>query len=486
MGRAFVNKLARNYIDGQWTDSTNADIADSLDPACAEVIGQASRGSTKLAIEAVSAARRAFDTSDWSADPRLRAAVLSEFADRLEEKSDNLAELLVRENGKILGQARHEIAAGHSEARYYAGLARNIFGRTFESGPGRISLLAREPAGVASVIVPWNAPVTLLVRSVAPALAAGCTVVIKPAPQTPLVNAEVIRCFSEIVSLPRGVVNSVNENGTAVGEAFSTHPGIDVVSFTGSARTGKIVMANAASTLKRLSLELGGKAPAIVFPDADIDSAISEIRRAIIVLTGQMCTAVSRVLVHEQLLPEISSKLRNALENVNIGHGLEANVEMGPLIDRPNQRRILEIIATAASETDVILRGRAPVDSLREGAFVTPTIFATDDVRHPLVQEELFGPIVSLESFGCEQEAVFKANATRYGLASSVYTRDLNRAMRLGRKLKFGTVWLNSHNRLFAEAETGGYRMSGFGRLHGVEALNDFLETKHIYLESSK
>ena len=369
------------------------------------------------------------------------------------------------------------------EARYYAGLARNVFGRTTETGPGKISMLTREPSGVVAVIVPWNAPVTLFVRSVAPALAAGCTVVVKPAPQTPLINAEIMRCFDDIPGLPPGVINSVNENGIEVGQALATHAEVDVISFTGSSATGKVMMRAASDTLKHLSLELGGKAPAVVFEDADLDLATAEIRRASIVLTGQMCTAISRVLVHSSLADEMTQRLTAAYGSVKVGHGLDAGTEMGPLIDAPNQARVLGIIDRAADEADLVLRGVAPDGDLSAGAFVTPSIFRIDEVTHPLVQDELFGPIISVETFEDEAEAIAKSNATRYGLASSVYTRDLNRAMRLGRKLKFGTVWLNSHNRLLAEAETGGYRQSGIGRLHGVEALNDFLETKHVYME---
>lgn len=475
---------AGHYIDGEWREAADNGTIDSIDPATGQVIGQGLLGTHALAVEAIEAARRAFETTQWSVDPRLRARVLSEFADRLEARQEELARLLTRENGKVLGQARHEIAAGFGEARYYSGLARNVFGRTTETGPGKLSLLTREASGVAAVIVPWNAPVTLLVRSVAPALAAGCTVVIKPAPQTPLINSEILRCFDEIESLPPGVVNSVNENGIEVGTVMAEHPEIDVVSFTGSSRTGKIIMEKASGTLKHLSLELGGKAPAVIFADADPDLAVSEIRRSSIVLTGQMCTAISRVLVHESMVKDISDRLCQAYAGVRVGSGLESGIEMGPLIDQQNRDRILGLIDRAGDEADLLLRGEVPGGPLSGGAFVTPSIFRIDDVSHPLVQDELFGPIVSIETFADESEAIQSANATRYGLAASVYTKDLNRAIRVSRKLKFGTVWLNAHNRLLAEAETGGYRESGIGRLHGVEALNDFLETKHIYLEA--
>ena len=477
-----VESFARNYLEGEW--SGEGDIGTSMDPADWRPVGDYSLGSESIAAAAVDAARNAFENSPWSSSPRLRAEVLSEFADRLEDRREALARLLVQENGKTLAQANHEIAAGFGEARYYAGLARNVFGRTTETGPGRLSLLTREAAGVAAIIVPWNAPVTLLVRSVAPALAAGCTVVIKPAPQTPIVNAHVVACFHEISSLPKGVVNSVNEHGISVADTLIEHPEVDVVGFTGSTRTGKLVMEKAARTLKRVSLELGGKAPALVFPDAELDVAVREIRRAAIALTGQMCTAVSRVLVHEQIAETMKQRLVEALASVKVGNGLLSDTEMGPLIDRNNQARVLHLIERAADEGNLLLRGEVPGHTPRKGAFVTLTVFEIDNVDSPLVQAELFAPMISVETFSGEDEAVSLANVTRYGLAASVFTNCLKRSMRLARKLRFGTVWLNCHNRLLAEAETGGYRESGIGRLHGPEGLNDFLETKHIYLEA--
>ena len=472
-----------HYIAGAWLADAPNGMIGVENPSDGTVFAEAPNGSRELAGQAVMAARDAFESSAWASEPRLRSAVLLEFADVLEARADEIADLMARENGKVLGQARHEVAAGYGEARYYAGVARNVFGRTFESATGKMSLMTREPSGVVSVIVPWNAPVTLLVRSVAPALAAGCTVVVKPAPQTPLTNAAVMSCFDAVTSLPKGVVNSVNEHGTEVGAVLSTHPEIDVISFTGSSRTGKIIMANAADTIKHVSLELGGKAPAIVFGSADTGRAVAEIKRGSLALNGQMCTCVSRVLVQDDVYDEVKARLRDAYEETKVGDARTAGVELGPIIDRPNQERLLNIIERAGDEADLVVRGTAGGNDLSRGYFVTPSMFEIDDVTHDLVQDELFGPIVSIERFGDEAEAVQKANATRYGLAASVHTNDLGVSMRMGRKLKFGTVWLNSHNRLLAEVETGGYRESGIGRLHGIEAMNDFLETKHIYYE---
>lgn len=472
-----------HFINGDWVGDAPHGFRSIINPSDGSELGTAPHGSEALAARAVGAARDAFEQSPWSSDPRLRAAVLLEFADILERRIDEIALLMARENGKVLAQARHEVVAGYSEARYYAGVARNVFGRTFESGAGKMSLMTREPSGVVSVIVPWNAPVTLLIRSVAPALAAGCTVVIKPAPQTPLTNAAVMDCFKAVAALPKGVVNAVNEYGTEVGVLLSSHPEIDVISFTGSSRTGKQVMANAAATVKHVSLELGGKAPALVFADADIDKALAEIKRGVLTLNGQMCTSISRVLVQNSIYDRVRDRLVAAFQDTTVGVATAPGVELGPVIDGDNQSRLLALLDRAEQEATLVLRGGAGEGDLSAGSFVLPSIFEIDDVTHPLVQRELFGPMFSLERFEDEGEAVSKANATRYGLAASVYTEELGRAMRMGRKLRFGTVWLNCHNRLLAEVETGGYRESGIGRLHGIEAMNDFLETKHIYYE---
>lgn len=474
---------AGHFIGGEWMND-GGEARRSFNPATGEAIGSWLPGSAKLAGQAVATARAAFDKTNWPASPRQRAAALYEFAERLEARKEELVALIVAENGKLRSEATGEMIGSISEARYYAGLARNIAGRTLETAPGNISLLHREPAGVAGIIVPWNAPATLLVRSLAPALAAGCTTVIKPAPQTPLIHRLVMECLADCPSLPPGVVNSVNEDGSAVGEALVASPDVDVISFTGSSATGKRIMAGAAPTLKRLSLELGGKAPAVVFDDADLDLAVKELTHGALVMAGQICVAAARFLVQENILPAFREKTKAAFAAVRVGPGADPNSQMGSLIDTQNQARVQRLIEQAGDEGRMVLKGKTPGGPLSSGAFITPTLFEIDDLSSQLVQEELFGPIVSLESFADEAEAVRKANATRYGLAASVFSRDLARAMRVSRAIRAGTVWLNCHTRLLAEGETGGYRQSGLGRLHGAEGLNDFLETKHVYFEA--
>jgi betaine-aldehyde dehydrogenase len=469
---------ARHFIGGDWVE--DGPLGDSLNPADGNRIGQYHQGSHAMADEAARVARAAFFGTSWAQAPRLRAQALHEIADRLEAAKDEIADLVVLENGKLRAEALGETMGAISETRYYAGLARTIRGTMQETQPGNMSLFHREAAGVAGIIVPWNAPVTLLMRSLAPALAAGCTAVIKPAAQTPLVHARVMRCIAEAPSLPKGVVNSVNECGIAVGQAIVATPDIDVISFTGSSRTGQAIMAAAAPTLKRVGLELGGKAPAVIFDDADLDRAVKELTHGALNMAGQICVAAARFLVHDPVAKDFEARIADAFRRVRTGPGSDPKSEMGSLIDSENQTRVMRLIEQAGDEGEMILKG-GPLD---RGAFLTPTLFRIGDVRSPLVQEELFGPIVSVETFADEAEAVAKANATPYGLAASVFSRDLARATRVARAIRSGTVWLNCHLRLFAEGETGGYGKSGLGRLHGPEGLNDFLETKHIYYEA--
>ncbi len=488
MGEDAVNNHAMHWIDGKWCPFGDKGSArgDCIDPASGEKVGTFAEGGLADAEAAIAAARRAFDDGGWSHAPRVRSQVLLDFADRLAARRKEIEVQLTRVNGKLLRESAGELSASISELRYYAGLARNLFGRCVEPDDGCMSLLTREPAGLAGIIVPWNAPITLLVRSLAPALAAGCTAVVKSAHQTSLATHLVIKCLAEVPGLPPGAVNFITESGSAVSEALVRAADVEVVSFTGSRAVGKKIMAAAAGTLKRLSLELGGKSPSIVFPDCDRTKAVATLVAAATVMAGQMCTAATRVLVHESVADAFRHDLAAALGSVIVGPGNDAASQMGPMIDRRSRDRIVRLVDEAAARGKLLLRGRVPDGKLGAGAFITPSLIEIRDLASPLIQEEIFGPVLVLETFDDEAEAVARANATRYGLAASLWTRDHARAHRMARALMAGTVWINTYNRLFPEAETGGYRESGFGRLHGVEGLNDFLQTKHVYFETNK
>lgn len=479
-------ELIKHYVDGHWVESVSgpARQGKGLNPATGEHVHDFCDGGRAEALAAVTAARRAFDTTNWRNSPRLRADVLLDFAARLEARKDEIADWLVTVNGKLRREAVVEVVGSVSELKYYAGLARTQYGRNLEVEPDAFSMLDREAAGVAAIILPWNAPLLLLIRSLAPALAAGCSVVIKPAFQTCIAHNLALECLTCDERLPPGLVNSVIESGVAVSKHLCESLDIDVVSFTGSSKVGKLIAESTSPSLKRLSLELGGKAPALVFPDCNIDSTVKGVVAGATVLAGQQCTAIARVLVHADIYDDFRSRLAQALQRVKVGPGNNPASDMGCLIDLANRDRIAALVERAEKEACVVLKGRIPQDELAQGAFIEPSLIEVNDLNSPFIQDELFGPLLVLERFADEQEAIERANATRYSLASSVWTQDLFLARRVASKLNFGNVWCNTHNRLFAEAETGGYGDSGYGKLHGLEGMFDFMRTKHFYFET--
>jgi acyl-CoA reductase-like NAD-dependent aldehyde dehydrogenase len=476
-------RFAAHHIDGSATGDAASvgPRAGSVNPATGALVGHFADGGRAEAQAAIAAARRAFDKTLWPQSPRERQMVLLRWADALEADIPALAELLTLTNGKPLAHSKGEIGGAISEIRYYAGLTRYHPGHAMEVAPGEISVMLREPMGVAGLIIPWNAPAVLLIRSLAPALAVGCTTVTKPAPQTALFTA---RCMAPLLADPGvapGVVNVVYETGHEVAQCLVEDADVDVISFTGSNIVGQRIMAAAAPTMKKLSLELGGKSCCVVLEDADIDAIAPQIAAASTIISGQQCTAARRVLVHESRMAEMKRALAAALRAIRIGNGMEPGVSMGPLIDQASRDKVwAEIEQTFDAADEVVLRGEVP-DGPDGSAFMTPSLIAHSDDNAAFCQDEIFGPVLVLEPFADEAHAVAKANNTVYGLSASVWTRQTDAAWRMARALRNGTVWINDHNKLFAEAETGGYRRSGLGRLHGYDALLDFCELKHVY-----
>ncbi|MGK6305781.1 aldehyde dehydrogenase family protein [Variovorax sp. DT-64] len=478
-----MNELqAKNLIDGEWQPAQAGAWGTRRNPADNVALGRYAASGRGDADAAIAAARRAFEQPGWAQNPRLRQMVMLRWADRLEARAEELARLLTLENGKVIAQARGEIGAAVSEIRYYAGLARYMPGHVFEVEPGAFSTLLKEPAGVAGIIVPWNAPAVLLIRSLTPALAAGCTVVVKPAPQTALITSALVAELHAVDGLPPGVVNLVSEDGHEVAARLVESDEVDVISFTGSNATGQRIMAAAAPTMKKLSLELGGKSACLVFEDADVQAVAPALAAAATIISGQQCTAARRVLVHAKHYDAMKLALTAALQSLKVAPGMAEGAHIGPMIDDDAARSVGQRIDEAMAAADeVLLRGGRGSGALAGGAFLTPTLVVHRDTSAFFVQEEIFGPLLVIERFEEEAEAVARANHSEFGLSASVWTRDGARAMRVARALRNGTVWINDHNKLFAEAETGGYRRSGLGRLHGYDALIDFQEIKHIY-----
>jgi acyl-CoA reductase-like NAD-dependent aldehyde dehydrogenase len=473
-----------NLVDGIWLEGTQGHYV-SINPADRSPVGEVRGPDQHVAEQTVAAAVREFRQGQWARSPRKRAAALNAMADAAAGVSGELIDLLVRENGKLRAEATGEVMASISELRYYAGLARDIFGRTFSGQPGQLSLIEKEPAGVCAVITPWNAPLTLLVRSLGPALAAGCTAIVKPHRATTVVSNLFMRTIASIPHLPTGVVQSLNDPEDWVGAWLVNHEDVRVISFTGSTATGAKIATSAGSRFKKLSLELGGKAPAVVMADADLDRAAREIAQGITVLSGQMCVCVSRVLVERPVADEFQHRLKIMLSEIKPGPGHLSASTMGAMFDDGAVERHMANQQTAFAHPDmeVLVEGRDRRDDTG-GCFVTPALFSSRTTSHQLIQKELFTPMASFEIFDNLEEAVSLANASDFGLAASVHSSDINRARWIASRIDSGTVWINCHNRLFIETETGGYKSSGIGRLHGVEALLDFQETKHVYLEN--
>jgi betaine-aldehyde dehydrogenase len=476
-----VTTIARHWIDGRWRDSVER--KDSFNPATGEVIGRYALAGEDEAREATASALRTFRETNWKNDRALRSRVLNEMAERFEARAADLIQLMCIEVGKVVPEAAFDVGTAAPGLRYCAALVLTEYGRVAQWEPGRFSLLVREPIGVAGISVPWNAPVALLIRALAPALAAGCTTVVKMPGKTAQLNALIGEVINEVTSLPRGVVNIL----TGEREVLSflvTSPDVPTISFTGSTGVGRAISQAGAPRLKRFGLELGGKTPMLVFDDADLDAALPKLEKAVTVFAGQFCMTGSRLLVQSGIADRVRQQLAERLTNVKVGPASDQTSDMGPMIDQANVARVNRLVedALAAGAKAIVRGGPVTEGPLAQGAFYRPTFLEVSDSRLSIVQEEVFGPVVTMQVFDTETEAVVLANDSEYGLAASIWTRDVDRPLRIGRDLHVGTVWVNDWVTMRDEFEEGGYKQSGRGRLRGLAGLDDFLEYKHIVL----
>jgi betaine-aldehyde dehydrogenase len=474
---------ARHWIGGEWVDS--ATRQNSINPATGETIGTYAEAGAAEALQAIKIARRVFVESEWRHNRRLRAKAINEMADRFEARTDDLVATLSLENGKIEAEARFEVSMVPSKLRFYAALALSEFGRAMETAPGRYTMTLREPIGVAGIIAPWNSPVVLFIRSLAPALATGCTVVGKLPGLTAQTNARMCEVFAEVKSLPTGALNIFTESRSEGARAIIDSPDVPTISLTGSSKTGQQIMAAGAKNMKRFGGELGGKTPVLLFDDADLDKALPKVEKALTVFAGQFCMTGSRLLVHRPILDAVRERLAARLEAVKAGPASDPSSDMGPMINRANVERVDGLVEAAIAEgAKVIVRGGPLKDGpLSKGAFYRPTLLEITDHSMRIAQDEVFGPVLAMQAFDTEAEAVALANDSQYGLAASVWSQNVDRPLRIARQIEAGTVWINNWAVVYDETEEGGYKQSGVGRLNGVSALDDFIEYRTIIHE---
>jgi acyl-CoA reductase-like NAD-dependent aldehyde dehydrogenase len=477
----YLKKPKKMLIGGKWVSAKSGKTFETINPANEEVLALVPDGDKADVDEAVKAARKAYEDGPWSRiNPHQRSRYLLTIADLIEKNADELATLETLNNGMAISLARGMVSGACDTFRYYAGWATKVYGETNPSDPTMFNYTLREPVGVCGQIIPWNGPIAMLAWKIAPALACGNAAILKPAEQTPLTALRIGELILE-AGVPEGIVNIITGFGETAGAAIASHPDIDKVAFTGSTEVGKLILQASTGNLKRVSLELGGKSPNVIFPDADLEDAVPTSLLGFCMLSGQVCCAGTRVFVQADFHDRFVDHLTRYGANVKAGDPLDPATTVGPLVSREQFNRVKGYLDVGKNEgAHTALGGEAKAG---KGFFIDPTIFTDVKNNMKIAREEIFGPVASVIPFKDENDAVFQGNDTTYGLAAAVWTQDISRALRVARALKAGTVWINCYNNIDAVSPFGGYKQSGIGRELGKYAIDLYTQIKSVYVK---
>jgi betaine-aldehyde dehydrogenase len=474
-------KTYQMLINGEWVASHSNKTFPVYDPATEEVIAQVPDSNADDVNRAAAAAKAAFEDGPWATTTaQERGRVLFKLADKIRQNLPMLAELEARNCGKPIVEAEYDMNDAATCFEYYGGLATKILGFVNPVPDNAVSLTLKEPIGVAGQIIPWNYPLLMGAWKLAPALAAGCTCILKPAEQTPLTALEFATWFDE-VGLPKGVVNVITGFGETCGSPLVKHPDVNKIAFTGSAAVGKIIVKEAADTIKRVTLELGGKSPNIFFADADFEAAIDGALFGVFINQGEVCSAGSRILVEKPIYKKFVEAMTEKAKRIKLGAPLDRETKMGPLVSKEQYERVLSYLEVGKKEAKVASGGNRASD-FAKGYYVQPTIFYDVDNTARIAREEIFGPVATVIPFENEKDAVKIANDSPYGLAAAVWTRDIFKAFRAVKAIRAGIVWVNHMQPTYVEAPWGGYKQSGFGRELGPWGIEEYLETKQVHI----
>jgi acyl-CoA reductase-like NAD-dependent aldehyde dehydrogenase len=479
-----VADALQNHIDGAWVDARDGERFDVFDPATGEVIATAPDSKAADVEAAIDAARRTFDDGTWwpGTPARERGRILLRAADIVRREHERLARMECLDSGKPIGDAREDVAEVAFMFEYFGGWATKIDGDVQHLSPDAMFMVWKEPMGVAVGITPWNYPLMMATQKLAPALAAGCTFILKPPEQTPLTCLQLPAILQE-AGLPRGVFHVLTGFGETAGAPLVASPKVDKVAFTGSREVGKTIMRSGADTLKRVTLELGGKSPNIVFGDADRTTAFEGSANGVFWNQGEICSAGTRVFVEGSLYDDAVNAFVDRASQIVLGEGFDEKTEMGPLVSKEQQERVERFIEIGSKEATLATQGARPADErLANGYFVPPTVFADVGNDATIAREEIFGPVMSVIPFSSVDEVVAMSNDNEYGLAAAVWTNDVKKAMLTARALRAGVVWINDSQPAPTEMPWGGYKQSGIGRELGKHGVEDFLESKSVYL----